>query len=60
MLKIISASVAGVGLIIIAGAAGDCDGACISQANSMEDMIAYVSVGLALFAGGIVVLIKGE
>lgn len=60
MLKIISASVMAAGLLIMAGAAGDCDGACTSQSNSIGDMITYLTIGLSMFAGGAIVLAKGD
>lgn len=59
MIKIISASVMAAGLLIMAGSAGDCDGACVSQSNSIGDMITYLTIGLSMFAGGAIVLIKG-
>ena len=59
MIKIISAFFMVVGLIIIGGSAGDCDGACIDKANSIGDMVTYTIIGLSLFAGGAICLIKG-
>jgi hypothetical protein len=59
MIKIISASAMAAGLLIMAGSAGDCDGACVSQSNSIGDMITYLTIGLTMFAGGAIVLIKG-
>ena len=35
-----------VGLMMVAGAAGDCDGACMDQANSLGEMIAVAAAGL--------------
>tara|TARA_Y100000114_G_scaffold46763_1_gene42599 strand:+ start:1705 stop:1887 length:183 start_codon:yes stop_codon:yes gene_type:complete len=58
MLKILSGIAMATGLLIMAGSAGDCDGACIDQANSMSEMITYVTIGLSLFAGGAITLIK--
>jgi len=58
MLKIFSGIAMATGLLIMAGSAGDCDGACIDQANSMSEMITYVTIGLSLFAGGAIILIK--
>ena len=44
-----------VGLMVVAGSAGDCDGACMDQANSIGEMIAIASAGLfAMLVGGLV------
>jgi hypothetical protein len=40
------------GLMMVAGSAGDCDGKCMEQANSLGEM-------LAVAAGGIFAMIVG-
>lgn len=43
-----------VGLMMMAGSAGDCDGKCMENANTIGEMIAYAAMGLALMiAGGV-------
>jgi hypothetical protein len=44
-----------VGLMVVAGSAGDCDGACMDQANSIGEMIAIASAGLFAMLVGILV-----
>lgn len=44
------------GLIAMAGSAGDCDGACMEQANSLGMMLAIIAGGLvSVTLGGILV-----
>ena len=57
MKMIISSILILFGIAMMAGSAGDCDGKCIEQANSLGEMIMYASLGLALFvSGGILAL----
>jgi Co/Zn/Cd efflux system component len=35
-----------VGLMVMAGSAGDCDGACMDQANSLGEMLMVAAAGL--------------
>lgn len=46
------------GVVVMAGSAGDCDGACMDQANSLGEMIMYATMGLGMFLAGAVVAIK--
>lgn len=44
------------GLMMIAGSANDCDGACVEQANTLGEMLAVMAMGFFLMiAGGFVV-----
>ena len=44
------------GMIAIAGSAGYCDGKCMEYANSMEEMMITIFIGLTLFVtGGIII-----
>jgi hypothetical protein len=47
-----------VGLMIAAGSAGDCDGRCMEQANTMGDMMIIMMIGLATMAVGAVALMS--
>jgi hypothetical protein len=41
-----------VGIILVAGSAGDCDGACPELANSMTDMLLISAAGMATMIAG--------
>jgi len=47
-----------VGLMIMAGSAGDCDGRCMEQANTMGEMMIIMMIGLATSAIGAVALLS--
>jgi len=46
------------GVAMMAGSAGDCDGKCMEQANTLGEMIMYAVIGLTLFGTGAVVAIS--
>ena len=54
----ISAILITLGLIMMAGAAGDCDGKCVENANSLGTMIFLAFTGLITFVSGGLVAIK--
>ena len=58
MKTIISAILITLGLIMMAGAAGDCDGKCVENANSLGTMIFLAFTGLITFVSGGLVAIK--
>ena len=37
-----------IGIFMIAGSAGDCDGKCMDQANTLSEMFSLVGIGLML------------
>ena len=44
-----------VGLMMVAGAAGDCDGKCMDQANTVGEMLGVIAAGLfAMIVGALV------
>ena len=45
------------GLAMMAGSAGDCDGACMAQANTMMEMLTLAGLGLAFFVCGGAILV---
>ena len=47
-----------VGIVIMAGSAGDCDGACMDQANTVGEMLTLVFYGLIFVLGGVTLLWK--
>lgn len=47
-----------VGLMMAAGSAGDCDGACMEQANTMSEMLIIAGTGiLFMFAGAFFMMV---
>ena len=49
-----------VGIVMMAGAAGDCDGKCVEQANTISQMLMYAGIGLTMFITGSAVLITNS
>ena len=47
-----------VGLLMIAGSAGDCDGACMDQANTLSEMMTIIAMGIAAIVAGTVTLVN--
>ena len=44
------------GLMVMAGSAGDCDGACMDQANTIGEMLMIAGAGLfAVIVGGLAI-----
>tara|TARA_B100000614_G_scaffold122648_1_gene109844 strand:- start:18 stop:245 length:228 start_codon:yes stop_codon:yes gene_type:complete len=48
-----------VGLVMMAGSAGDCDGKC-GPGNSIEMMLVYAGIGLSFFVCGTAILISNS
>jgi len=46
------------GLLVMAGSANDCDGACMETANTLGEMLMVASVGLAMMATGAAIAIR--
>ena len=55
----ISAILIMVGLVMMAGSGGDCDGKC-GAGNDIGTMMMYAFGGLALFMTGAIVMIKSQ
>ena len=60
MKTIISAILLTLGLIMMAGAAGDCDGKCMENANSLLEMFMYALGGMALMISGGFLMLKTQ
>ena len=45
---------------MMAGSAGDCDGACMAQANTMMEMLTFAGLGLAFFVCGGAILVSNS
>jgi hypothetical protein len=48
------------GIIVTMGAAGDCDGKCMDQANDTATMIMLAVTGLIMMLGGAFAILAGE
>jgi len=60
MKTLISAILITSGLIMMAGSAGDCDGKCMENANSLLDMFMYALGGMALMISGGFLILKTQ
>jgi len=52
MKTIISSLLIVTGLVMMAGSANDCDGACMETANTLSEMLLVALGGLAIMAAG--------
>ena len=59
MKMILGAFLTMAGLIAMAGAGGDCDGAC-GPGNTIGTMLMIAGIGLSMFVTGAIILIKSE
>lgn len=61
-MKTVINTVAGVmvigGLMAMAGSAGDCDGKCMEQANTIGEMLMVAGAGLVAAAVGALILLR--
>lgn len=46
------------GIILVAGSAGDCDGKCMDQANTLSEMFSIIGIGLMMIILGGLPLVK--
>jgi len=49
-----------VGIMMAAGAGGDCDGKCMEYANTLGETLMYGFIGLCFMATGAAILIANE
>lgn len=49
-----------IGIIMMAGSAGDCDGKCMESANTLTEMLMYSLMGLAVMLVGGFITIKSN
>ena len=57
---IISATLIFLGIVMMAGSAGDCDGKCMENANSLLEMFMYALGGMALMISGGFLMLKTQ
>ena len=50
--------VVAVGIMAMAGSAGDCDGKCVENANTMLEMLTFAGLGLAMFLFGFMLILQ--
>ncbi|MAJ57320.1 MAG: hypothetical protein CMI74_04535 [Candidatus Pelagibacter sp.] len=60
MKSIISAILIFLGIAMMAGSAGDCDGKCMENANSLLEMFMYALGGMALMISGGFLMLKTQ
>jgi len=58
MKTIIGSTLVIVGLMAMAGSAGDCDGKCMEQANTLGEMMIYAMIGLTMAGVGAFTLLS--
>ena len=46
------------GIMAMAGSAGDCDGKCVENANTMLEMLTLAGLGLAMFLFGFMLILQ--
>ena len=46
------------GIVLVAGSAGDCDGKCMDQANTLSEMFSIIGIGLMMIILGGLPLVK--
>jgi hypothetical protein len=49
-----------IGIMMMAGSAGDCDGKCMESANTLTEMLMYSLMGLAIMLVGGFIAIKSN
>jgi len=60
ILNTIATLLVSVGIVMMAGSAGDCDGKCVEQANTIGEMLMFAGIGLTMFITGSAVLISNR
>ena len=46
------------GIMAMAGSAGDCDGKCVENSNTMLEMLTFAGLGLAMFLFGFMLILQ--
>ena len=49
-----------IGIMMMAGSAGDCDGKCMESANTLTEMLMYSLMGLTIMLVGGFITIKSK
>ena len=48
------------GIMAMAGSAGDCDGKCVENANTIMEMLTFAGIGLAMFLFGFMLILHNN
>ena len=48
------------GIVMAGGSAGDCDGACMEQANDLATMLALAGTGIVFMLSGVFFMMVGQ
>ena len=57
-ISIIGYLLVALGIMAMAGSAGDCDGKCVENANTIMEMLTFAGIGLAMFLFGFMLLLQ--
>jgi uncharacterized membrane protein YgdD (TMEM256/DUF423 family) len=57
-ISIIGYLLVALGIMAMAGSAGDCDGKCVENANTMLEMLTFAGLGLAMFLFGFMLILQ--
>ena len=57
-ISIIGYLLVALGIMAMAGSAGDCDGKCVENANTMLEMLTFAGLGLAMFLFGAMLVLQ--
>ena len=57
-ISIIGYLLVALGIIAMAGSAGDCDGKCVENANTIMEMLTFAGIGLAMFLFGFMLILQ--
>jgi len=60
MMNVLGGFLVVMGLMVIAGSANDCDGKCMEYANTWEEMLMVVTIGISLVGTGSFILFKNN
>ena len=59
-ISIIGYLLVALGIVAMAGSAGDCDGKCVENANTMLEMLTFAGIGLAMFLFGFMLILQKD
>ena len=57
-ISIIGYLLVALGIMAMAGSAGDCDGKCVENANTIMKMLTFAGIGLAMFLFGFMLILQ--
>ena len=57
-ISIIGYLLVALGIVAMAGSAGDCDGKCVENANTIMEMLTFAGIGLAMFLFGFMLILQ--